>query len=70
MMSEAIKFFGVIFLSFFLILGSTLTPILYLEGSAKAKWIKVTRNVDLAWYEAAFLDIQYSDIEANLSIKH
>ena len=51
-------------------LAMVVTPILYLKGSAKSKWLNITRNINISWYEAAFLDIRYSDIEGNFKIEN
>lgn len=42
------------------------SPFLYLEGAAKSEWFKQTRNIDIPWYKAAFLNVNTQDINANI----
>lgn len=39
----------------------------YLEGSAKSAYLKQRQQVDLPWYQAAFISVRTDD--ANVSIK-
>jgi hypothetical protein len=49
------------------------SPFAILEGLAKAKYLKETKGLEFAWYEAAFLDIDIKmsendvDLNTNLS---
>lgn len=42
-----------------------------MNGIAKAKYLKATKGIEFAWYEAAFLDVEMtsSEIGADISIK-
>lgn len=53
----------------FAMIAIIMTPLLYMDGRAKSRWIKETRGIDIPWYEASFLpvEISSSDIEASIN---
>jgi hypothetical protein len=42
---------------------------IYLEGRSNAKYLSITRGVELEWYDAVFLDVKVNDINAELNAK-
>jgi len=52
-----------------LLCATVITPIMYLEGSAKSEWIAQTRGVELPWYRAAWLDVNIQDVDGELSMQ-
>jgi steroid 5-alpha reductase family enzyme len=36
-------------------------PIMWFDGHAKSRWIKQTKNIDIVWYEATFIDLSVTD---------
>jgi ABC-type spermidine/putrescine transport system permease subunit II len=44
----------------------------FMSGRAKAKYLKETKGIEMAWYEAAFLDVRMTsaEVDADLSIKN
>ncbi len=69
-MKDEIKITVVMFASILILFTSIITPIIYLKGSAKSNWLKITRNIDIPWYQSSFIDINYSDIEGNFKIEN
>ena len=69
-MKDEIKILVAVCASILILFASIITPLVYLKGSAKSKWLKITRNVDMPWYQANFIDIKYSDIEGNFKIEN
>ncbi len=53
--------------AFMLLMAVILAPLAYFDGSAKSEWLKKTRNVDIEWYRATFLDVKIGD--QNIEIK-
>lgn len=47
-------------------MAAIITPIMYLEGSAKSSWIKEQRGISMPWYKAAFLDIQINEVKGEI----
>ena len=46
-----------------IVVSALLTPILYLEGSAKSAYLKEYKDINIPWYRAAFLHVQIHDID-------
>ena len=67
-MREFLSILAVIFIIIGL-LFACIAPILYFEGQAKAKWLNKTQDIEMPWYEAAFLDVQINNIDLNQPIK-
>ena len=44
------------------------TPFIMLDGFAKAKYLKETKGLEFAWYEATFLDIDIKMSESNMDV--
>lgn len=40
----------------------------YLEGRAKSRWLKETKNMDVPWYEAIFLETHNQDVNLNVDL--
>lgn len=53
----------------FAILAAVILPLVYLDGSAKSRWIKETRGIDMPWYEAMALHVEINSIDAEISPK-
>lgn len=51
------------------ILGCITVPISYFDGQAKSAWIKQTRGIDMPWYQATFLSMSVSDMDARVEMK-
>lgn len=45
-----------------LVLLVLVTPFLWLDGSAKAAYLKQAQGIDLPWYQAAFLTVRVNDV--------
>jgi len=69
-MKEEKKIIVLTFSCLLILFGCIIAPVIYLKGSAKSNWLKITRNIDIPWYQASFIDINYSDIEANFKIEN
>ena len=41
----------------------------YLEGAAKADWIRHTRGIELPWYRAVFLRVEVTTLDAQVTAK-
>jgi hypothetical protein len=58
------------FLAFiFLIVVFIGLPITYLEGSAKSEYLKQAKNINLPWYQAAYLQIDINQTDANVKLE-
>jgi hypothetical protein len=49
--------------------GLLIGSMTYLEGAAKADWIRHTRGIELPWYRAVFLRVEVTTIDAQVSAK-
>ena len=49
--------------------GSFVVSMTYLEGAAKADWIRHTRGIEMPWYRAAFLRIEVTTLDAEVTTK-
>lgn len=49
--------------------GLLIGSMTYLEGAAKADWIRQTRGIDMPWYRAAFLRIEVTTLDAEVTTK-
>ena len=57
-----VKFVMLMLSTFFVVVLLMTSPFMYLEGSAKSEWLKQTRNIDIPWYKAVFLNVNTQDI--------
>lgn len=65
-----IEILGVIvgvFLACAILLLLIALPITYLEGEAKAEWIRQNKGIELPWHKAAFLDVEINDVNVTSS---
>lgn len=67
-MKEALVPIVVIFALVVLVVCIVL-PIAYLDGQAKAAYLKLTRGIDIPWYQATFLDVSVNNINAEVQNK-
>lgn len=44
----------------------TITPFVYLSGKANSNWLMQTQQIEIPWYEAAFLEVQINDVDATI----
>ena len=52
---EFIVFMTLGILALFFVLGVFITPIMYLDGTAKSEWLLKEQGIESPWYRAAFL---------------
>ena len=49
--------------------GLLIGSMTYLEGAAKADWIRHTLGIEMPWYRAAFLRIEVTTLDAEVTTK-
>ena len=68
--SEVFKFLCSVFgmtIVIVVFVGLLVSPLAYLDGRAKSRWIKETRGIDIPWYEAMILKVHVNSIDADVS---
>lgn len=38
----------------------------YLDGTAKANWLKKSRDIDIPWHEATWLNVNISSVDTQV----
>lgn len=63
---DEVKLIGAVILAIVALMFSTVLPLAYLEGKAKAAYIKQVQGIDLTWYQAAWIDVEINNATVNL----
>ena len=68
-MKEELAIIGIVAAFLAVAVSLIITPIAYFDGSAKSDWLKQTRGIEIPWYRATWLEVNISDIDANVKSK-
>jgi len=61
--------FSIIMATLMLMFAIIFLPAIYLDGKARAAYLKKTEGIELPWYQAAFIPVRTQTINAHIETK-